>query len=89
MVDIRAASKPDLALVQHLAHRIWHAHYPGIIAVAQIDYMLANGYALAALESFLTSTGAGLALAWVDAQPVGYSAWLRSPEPATTKLDKL
>lgn len=27
-----------------LARRIWHAHYPGIISVAQIDYMLAERY---------------------------------------------
>ncbi len=27
-----------------LAHRIWHAHYPGIITVEQIDYMLERGY---------------------------------------------
>ena len=27
-----------------LAHRIWHAHYPAIITVEQIDYMLEHGY---------------------------------------------
>jgi len=27
-----------------LAHRIWHAHYPAIITVEQIDYMLSRGY---------------------------------------------
>jgi ribosomal protein S18 acetylase RimI-like enzyme len=27
-----------------LARRIWHAHYPGIITPAQIDYMLAERY---------------------------------------------
>ena len=27
-----------------LAGRIWHAHYPGIISPAQIDYMLAQRY---------------------------------------------
>jgi len=27
-----------------LAYRIWHAHYPGIITIEQIDYMLAHSY---------------------------------------------
>ncbi|MBT1073624.1 GNAT family N-acetyltransferase [Pelotalea chapellei] len=27
-----------------LAHRIWHAHYPTMISVQQIDYMLEHGY---------------------------------------------
>lgn len=27
-----------------LAHRIWHAHYPVMISVEQIDYMLEHGY---------------------------------------------
>jgi GNAT superfamily N-acetyltransferase len=27
-----------------LASAIWHSHYPGIITVEQIDYMLARGY---------------------------------------------
>lgn len=27
-----------------VARRVWHAHYPGIITVKQIDYMLERGY---------------------------------------------
>lgn len=27
-----------------VARRAWHAHYPGIISVEQIDYMLERGY---------------------------------------------
>jgi GNAT superfamily N-acetyltransferase len=34
----------DIPELLALAHRIWHAHYPGIITVEQIDYMLARGY---------------------------------------------
>jgi GNAT superfamily N-acetyltransferase len=34
----------DIDSLLQLAYRIWHAHYPGIITVEQIDYMLARGY---------------------------------------------
>lgn len=34
----------DIDTLLPLAHRIWHAHYPGIITAEQIDYMLARGY---------------------------------------------
>ena len=34
----------DIDTLLPLAGRIWHAHYPGIITVEQIDYMLARGY---------------------------------------------
>ena len=34
----------DIAELLPLARRIWHAHYPGIITVEQIDYMLTRGY---------------------------------------------
>ena len=88
-VKISAASKSDLPVVQVLARRIWHRHYPGIISVEQIDYMLARGYAAAALETFLASPGSGLAVARVDDVPVGFAAWCPTVEPATTKLDKL
>jgi RimJ/RimL family protein N-acetyltransferase len=34
----------DIDTLLTLAHSIWHAHYPGIISVEQIDYMLDRGY---------------------------------------------
>ncbi len=88
-VKISAACKADLVIVQDLARRIWHHHYPDIISVEQIDYMLARGYVAAALETFLTTLGSGLVLARADDVPVGFAAWYRPEEPATTKLDKV
>lgn len=34
----------DAAALSALAHRIWHAHYPGIISAGQIAYMLEKSY---------------------------------------------
>ena len=42
---IDAASRDDIALVVRLADTIWRAYYPAILSGAQIDYMLARGYA--------------------------------------------
>jgi GNAT superfamily N-acetyltransferase len=79
----------DVATVQRLADAIWRAYYPGIVPDAQIDYMLEHGYAAGALARFVREPGAGLALARVDGEDVGFAAWYRPDEPATTKLDKL
>jgi len=87
-LTLRAATRPDLPVVQRLARITWRAHYPGIISPAQIDYMLERGYANAALEAFLDGPGRGLAIGLRDQEPVGFAAWLPAG-PATAKLDKL
>ena len=43
-ITFTALHPEDISTLLPLAHRIWHAHYPGIITVEQIDYMLACGY---------------------------------------------
>jgi GNAT superfamily N-acetyltransferase len=88
MIVIDAATHADLATVQALARRIWHAYYPGIIAFEQIAYMLELGYDTATLARFLETPGAGLALARAD-EPIGFAAWYRTQATATSKLDKL
>ena len=44
------ASPADAALIHDLAHRIWWAHYPGIVSDGQIEYMLERGYSVPALQ---------------------------------------
>lgn len=85
---IAAAEVADLPEVARLADRIWREHYPGIIPMRQIDYMLERGYSIARLSRFLSETGAGLAIASVGGARVGFAAWERDG-PGTTKLDKL
>jgi ribosomal protein S18 acetylase RimI-like enzyme len=79
----------DLALVARLAHEIWHRHYPGIICVEQIDYMLARSYNPEALADYLTRAQAGLALAMHGETAVGFVGWYPVEPPGTMKLDKL
>ena len=82
-------TRDDIPTVQRLADVVWRAYYPGIVPLPQIDYMLERGYSTAALGKFVRDAGAGLALARVDGEAVGFAAWHRAGEPATTKLDKL
>jgi ribosomal protein S18 acetylase RimI-like enzyme len=89
VVTIASAGAGDIAVIQSLAHRIWHRHYPGIITHAQIEYMLARGYNDEALAQYLTERDAGLALALHDGVAVGFVGWYPLAGARTMKLDKL
>jgi ribosomal protein S18 acetylase RimI-like enzyme len=86
---IVAGTRDDIPAVRRLAEVVWRAYYPGIVPLPQIDYMLARGYSDDALAKFVRDERAGLALARVGSDLVGFAAWHRAGEPATTKLDKL
>jgi ribosomal protein S18 acetylase RimI-like enzyme len=88
-IEIRAARRDELAVVQRLAHVIWRVHYPAIIAHEQIDYMLARGYAIDALGEFVDRTDRGLELALAGGSPAGFAAWHVTDDPGVVKLDKL
>ena len=85
---VRAAER-DLAAVAELARVIWRKHYPGIITLEQIEYMLELGYSLDALRRFITEEGAGLELAYVGENLAGFAAYYRPGPPDELKLDKL
>jgi diamine N-acetyltransferase len=39
-VSLHLASQDDCKLISQLADKIWHIHYPPIIGLAKVDYML-------------------------------------------------
>ena len=82
------ATISDIPILQDAAYRIWHAHYPGIITVEQIDYMLAEGYSTDRIRSEMTDQG----IAWLkilDGQEmVGFASFGPYGEQ-TIKLHKL
>ena len=88
LLTIAAAKAAQIPLVQRLAREIWHRHYPSMISVEQIDYMLDHGYSDEALARFFDEPAAGLALASHAQGEVGFAAWYRVDQ-ATMKLDKL
>jgi GNAT superfamily N-acetyltransferase len=87
-VTIAAAQAAEIPVVQRLAQEIWRCHYPRILSAAQIDYMLERGYSDDALARFVVEPHAGLALANVADEAVGFAAWYRV-DASTMKLDKL
>ena len=87
--SIVPAREDELPAVVRLAEIVWRRHYPGIITDAQIDYMLARGYALPELRRYLEQSGSGLALAKSHDVAVGFVAHLLADDPQAMKLDKL
>lgn len=88
-LSIIPAREDELPTVVRLAEIVWRRHYPGIIADAQIDYMLARGYALPVLKRYLQQAGSGLALAKSDDVTIGFVAHLLADDPHAMKLDRL
>lgn len=85
---IRAATAAELPAIAALADRIWRAHYPGIISVEQIDYMLARMFAPDELVRQLES-GTVYEQLFLDHQLTGFAAHGPTDCPNERKLDKL
>lgn len=83
-----AANIADIPMLRELAHRIWHACYPGIISAAQIDYMLARFFDETALRQDFAA-GVIWEIARLDAQPVGFLACVPDVATERLKLSKL
>ena len=88
-VQLRALQAGDIEPLNALAHLIWHAHYPGSITSAQIDYMLEQRYSPQVVRSELDREDVWWELATIGEQPVGFSSCLLTGEPGEMKLDKL
>jgi ribosomal protein S18 acetylase RimI-like enzyme len=86
-LSIQPATAEDLPAVAALAEVVWHAHSPGIISVAQIDYMLARMYDLAVLRRELAE-GIAYDLGLAEGKPVGFAAY-GPAAGAEMKLHKL
>jgi GNAT superfamily N-acetyltransferase len=88
-VRIRPLEPGDIQALSQLARRIWHAHYPGIITSAQIEYMLDQRYRPELVRDELGRDDVWWELASLEDHPVGFSSCLLAHEPGEMKLDKL
>ena len=50
MLVLKPTTSNDFAVIEKLAHAIWHKHYITIISQEQIDFMLDKMYSFAALQ---------------------------------------
>lgn len=88
MISFVPATTIDIPLLQQLAREIWHEHYPAIISVEQIDYMLGVMYASEVIEKEL-ALGTCWMLIRLDDEPVGFVSYSHNEITGVCKLHKL
>jgi diamine N-acetyltransferase len=88
MLTFKAANENDINLIQQLAHTIWHSHYPGIITVEQIEYMLEVMYSASTINKELKE-GHQWILLFLEDIPIGFISFFFDKEHNTVKLNKL
>jgi GNAT superfamily N-acetyltransferase len=87
-INIRRMTETDIDILVPLAYRIWHAHYPSIITVEQIDYMLAKGYTREAILDEMRNRGVIWLVIMSGDEMIGFAA-LGPHAPGIMKLHKL
>lgn len=88
MIKFKTAQESDVLLLQQLAHTIWHSHYPGIISVAQIEYMLNMMYTPNVILKEINA-GYNWVLIFDGVQPIGFLSFVVEKESNSVKLNKL
>ena len=88
-VRIAPLAMADVDRLCALAAEIWHAHYPAIISVAQIEYMLKERYAPAVVRAELQRGDLWWDQLLVQNQMTGFASYLLTATAGEMKLDKL
>ena len=70
-ISFKIATEADLQIIQQLAEKIWRKHYPAIITLEQIDYMLQRMYSIESLQQQLNDV-CHFILEFVDENPCGF-----------------
>jgi ribosomal protein S18 acetylase RimI-like enzyme len=82
---VAADIKPLTALVRE----IWHQHYPGIITVKQIEYMLKQRYSPDTIRAEVDSGAARWVKLLVNGELGGFASYEADGARRAVKLDKL
>jgi GNAT superfamily N-acetyltransferase len=88
-IALRTAGPADIPAIQGLADRIWRQHYPGIITIAQIEYMLERMYATEVIEDEMVRQGYRYTLAVERTEPIGFIAYRFEERDRSVKISKL
>lgn len=86
IVPLREDDIPDLI---RLAREIWFQHYPGIITIEQIEYMLGQRYTGAVIGEQLRSPTCWWDKLLVEGAFVAFTQYELGKDAGTMKLDKL
>ncbi|HET9700852.1 MAG TPA: GNAT family N-acetyltransferase [Burkholderiales bacterium] len=87
--EIRPLAPQEAEALADLARAIWLAHYPAIISLEQIEYMLAQRYRPGVIRSELAGGEVFWDTLWVDGAMAGFSSYFRAGTTGEMKLDKL
>jgi len=79
----------DIEAVSALAREIWLAHYPGIISVAQIEYMLKQRYDPQVIREELAQADVWWYKEMQQQRMIAYMALQLEPGGVAMKIDKL
>jgi GNAT superfamily N-acetyltransferase len=84
---IRPLKAQDISAIQRIAELAWRAHYPGIISLHQIEYMLGWMYSHDQLRNDMKA-GVQFAGAYIEEELLGFAGW-ELVDPQTAYLHKL
>jgi RimJ/RimL family protein N-acetyltransferase len=73
-VQLSKASVEDISTIAKLAHTVWHQHYPAIIGIDQINYMLDLMYSDESLSEQMTKKGHDFYFIHKDGKTIGFIA---------------
>ena len=79
----------DIGPLTRLAREIWYQHYPGIITVKQIEYMLGQRYSPDAIRAEIESGAAHWLKLVVNGELAGFASHETNRVQRSVKLDKL
>jgi ribosomal protein S18 acetylase RimI-like enzyme len=88
-VRIEPVTEADVEALAALAREIWYAHYPAIIAITQIEYMLGQRYNLETVHAELRQNDIWWDKLVTGVEMAGFASYFLSPDPGEMKLDKL
>lgn len=86
---ISALATADIDALITLVREIWYQHYPGIITVKQIEYMLEQRYSPDAIRAEIESGAAHWVKLLVNGELGGFASYETNRVQRAVKLDKL
>ena len=87
--SIESLTAGDVGPLYALAREIWYAHYPAIISVAQIEYMLEERYNAGVVLAELQRDGMWWDKLLIAGEMAGFASYFLSGNAGEMKLDKL
>lgn len=88
-VEVLPLAEKDAEAIADLAGVIWRQHYPDIITMEQINYMLARRYSPADIRAQLENEEIWWDKLLVNGELAGFSNYFLTKNPGEMKLDKL